>query len=89
MSAAQDTLALPVTLVAVALMIGIGLIVNQSVNGVIDAARPGASAAFNTTATSLQNNVFSGYDLASITPIVIGAAAVIAIIVGSLVFTSR
>jgi len=73
---------LPITLVAIALVIGIGLIIQAKVFTVLDGLNLGTQG--NATRTSLETNTWSGFDLAAMLPIVIGGAAVITVVIGAL-----
>lgn len=72
---------IPIALVVVAFVIGIGLIVNYNIFEILDAKDLGTTG--NTTRASLESNVWSGFDLTTLIPIVLGAAAVLAILVGA------
>ena len=69
----------PITLIIVAFMVGVGLIVTNNIFNILDAKDLGASG--NATRTTLESNTFSGYDLAALLPIVLGAAGVITVLV--------
>lgn len=72
---------IPIALVVVAFVIGVGLIVNYNVFDILDAKDLGASG--NATRTALEANVWAGFDLTTLIPIVLGASAVIAILIGA------
>jgi len=80
MSAAE----LPIALIIVVFVMGIGLIVFGNINTILDAqAASYNNTSFNSTVTSLQTNAFSGFDLGALLPIVIAAGAVISILLGA------
>ena len=80
MSAAE----LPIALIIVVFVMGIGLIVFGNINTILDAqAACYNNTSFNSTVTSLQTNAFSGFDLGALLPIVIAAGAVISILLGA------
>ena len=70
---------IPVTLIIVAFMVGIGLIVTSNVFTILDAKNLGTAG--NNTRSTLQSNTWSGYDLAALLPIVLGAAGVVTVLV--------
>lgn len=72
---------IPIALVVVAFVIGIGLIVNYNVFEILDAKDLGTTG--NATRVQLEANVWAGFDLTTLIPIVLGAAAVLAILVGA------
>lgn len=74
---------LPIALVIVVFVMGVGLIINSDVNTILDDNRVGNTAAYNATLTNLQTNAYSGFDLGSLLPIVIAAGAVITILLVS------
>jgi len=76
---AQEATRIPIALIVVAFMVGVGLIVTSNVFTILDAMDLRASG--NATRTSLETNTWSGYDLSALLPIVLGASAVITVLV--------
>lgn len=72
---------IPIALVVVAFIIGVGLIVNYNVFDILNDKDLGVTG--NATRASLQANTWAGFDLTTLIPIVLGASAVIAILVGA------
>lgn len=72
---------IPIALVVVAFIIGVGLIVNYNVFDILNEKDLGVTG--NATRASLQANTWAGFDLTTLIPIVLGASAVIAILVGA------
>lgn len=70
---------IPVTLIIIAFMVGIGLIVTNNVFSILNAQDLGTGG--NATRTTLIANTYSGYDLSALLPIVLGAAGVITVLV--------
>lgn len=68
-----------VALIAIAVILPTGLLATATIKTTVDAMDLGASG--NATRTTLYNNIFSGYNLAAVTPIVQAAAVVISVIV--------
>lgn len=79
----SEAILLPLGLVMVSLMMGIGMITNGQVFQIIDDNRPGMSAEFNDTADDLMANTWQGYNLGSLLPIVFGASAVISVVISA------
>lgn len=81
--ALNDYLTVPIALIVVAFMIGVGLLVTHNVFSILDAKDLGSAG--NSTRSTLESNTWSGYDLTALLPIVLGAAALISVLIG--VFT--
>lgn len=73
----------PIALIVVAFMVGVGMLVTHNVFSILDAKDMGEAG--NATRATLEANTWSGYDLCSLLPIVMGAAALIVVLIG--VFT--
>ena len=71
----------PIALIIIAFMVGVGLIVTANVFDILDAKDLGTAG--NATRTTLESNTWSGYDLSALLPIVLGAAAIISVLVGA------
>ena len=69
---------LPIALIIVVFVMGVGLIVFANINTILDAQDLGTLG--NATRTTLQTNAYSGFDLGALLPIVIAAGAVITIL---------
>jgi len=81
-----DAIMLPLGLVLVSVMMGIGLIVNTDIFNLLEDQDLGTDG--NSTRDSLISNTYQGYDLGALLPIVFGASAVISVVVSAfLVFT--
>jgi len=83
-----DAIMLPLGLVLVSVMMGIGLIVNNDIFDVLEGQdQSGWSNAtiesFNGTRDSLISNTYQGFDLGALLPIVFGASAVISVVVSA------
>ena len=69
----------PVTLIIISFMVGIGLIVTTNIFTILDGKNLGTAG--NNTRSSLESNTWSGFDLTALLPIVLGAAGVITVLV--------
>ena len=63
--------------IVVAVTLGVGTIVWGNLDGVLTGMKPGMSATANTTIDSVISNTWSAFSLNTITPIIIGSAAVL------------
>ena len=74
-------LSLVVSLVALAIIIPVGLMIHSSLTGLTKIS--GMSAQANTTVDNVNNNIYSGFNLVAIVPIIAAAAVIISVILGA------
>lgn len=80
-------LGLVITLVALGVVLGVGLLVNYNIQSTVEALDLGEVG--NATRTSLYTNINQAFSLSAIVPIVAGAALVIGAIVAGFAIKSR
>lgn len=80
-------LGLVITLVALGVVLGVGLLVNYNIQTTVEALDLGTVG--NATRTSLYTNINQAFSLSAIVPIVAGAALVIGAIVAGFAIKSR
>ena len=77
-------LSLVVALVALAILIPVGLMIQSSLTTITKIT--GMSATANTTVDTVNNNIYSAFNLVAIVPIIAGAAVIISVIMGAFAF---
>lgn len=80
-------LGLVITLVALAVILGVGLLVNANIQKTIGALDLGEAG--NATRTVLNDNINAAFNLSAIVPIIAGAALVIGAIVAGFAIRGR
>ncbi len=80
-------LGLVITLVALGVVLGVGLMVNYNIQTTVEQMDLGVAG--NNTRTTLYNNINQAFSLSAIVPIVAGAALVIGAIVAGFAIKSR
>jgi ABC-type phosphate transport system permease subunit len=74
-------LSLVVALVALAIIIPVGLMIQSSLTSITKVS--GMSATANATVDTTNNNIYSAFNLVAIVPIIAGAAVIISVIMGA------
>jgi Flp pilus assembly pilin Flp len=77
-------IALVVSLVALGILIPVGLLVTSNIKTTVDSMDLGSQG--NLTRTTLFTNIFQGYNLAAIIPIIAAAGIIISVIIGAFAF---
>lgn len=77
-------LSLVVALVALAILIPVGLMIQSSLTTITKIT--GMSSTANTTVDTVNNNIYSAFNLVAIVPIIAGAAVIISVIMGAFAF---
>lgn len=80
-------LGLVVTLVALSVMLGVGLMLNYNLQSTLEALDLGTAG--NATRTTLYTNINAAFNLSTIVPIVAGASLIIGAIVTGFAIKSR
>lgn len=80
-------IALVVTLVTIGIVLPVGLMITGEMDSTTDALDLGATG--NTTRDNLFSNIYTGYDLSNILPLIVAASVVIAAVVGIAYVKSR
>jgi hypothetical protein len=80
-------LGLVITLVALAVVLGVGLLVNYQIQTTVEGIDLGEAG--NATRTSLYTNINQAFSLSAIVPIVAGASLVIGAIVAGFAIKNR
>ena len=80
-------LGLVITLVALGVVLGVGLLVNYNIQTTLEGMDLGEAG--NATRTTLYTNINSAFSLSAIVPIVAGAALVIGAIIAGFAVKSR
>jgi len=77
-------LSLVVALVALAILIPVGLMIQSSLTTITKIT--GMSATANSTVDTVNTNIYSAFNLVAIVPIIAGAAVIISVIMGAFAF---
>jgi Flp pilus assembly pilin Flp len=77
-------IALVVSLVALGILIPVGLLVTSNIKTTVDSMDLGTQG--NATRLTLFTNIFQGYNLAAIIPIIAAAGIIISVIIGAFAF---
>jgi ABC-type spermidine/putrescine transport system permease subunit II len=80
-------LSLVVALVALAILIPVGLMIQSSLTTITKIT--GMSATANATVDTVNTNIYSAFNLVAIVPIIAGAAVIISVIMGAFAFKNR
>ena len=77
-------LSLVVALVALAILIPVGLMIQSSLTTITKIT--GMSTTANATVDTVNTNIYSAFNLVAIVPIIAGAAVIISVIMGAFAF---
>lgn len=80
-------LSLVVALVALAILIPVGLMIQSSLTTITKIT--GMSATANATVDTVNTNIYSAFNLVAIVPIIAGAAVIISVIMGAFAFKTN